>query len=85
MKEVKVVNQHLPSSNAARLAMRNVKTPIPACDDKVPPDPLDSFHPCLTRGPVRRRNETEASYKQRCFKDLNGLAEACQCHTHKAT
>lgn len=63
----------------------SIQSSIPSCDGNPPPDPLDSFHPCLTRGPVRRTNETDADYNQRCSKDLSALAEACQRHSHKAT
>ena len=62
-----------------------IQTSIPQCHEEVPPDPLDSYHPCLTRGPVRRSQESEATYIRRCEKDLSVLAEACQRHTHKAT
>ena len=62
-----------------------IQTRVPPEGTDVDPDPLDDFHPCLTRGPVRKQHESVSSFNKRCQKDLNRLAEACQRHTHKAT
>ena len=48
-------------------------------------DSLESFHPCLTRGPVRQKDEAQEVYRKRCDQDLSALAEACQRHSHRAT
>ena len=73
-----------------------IQTSIPVFDEDNPPDsdenefttpvdPLEHFHPCLTRGPVRQPDEPEDIYRKRCDKDLSALAEACQRHSHRAT
>ena len=73
----------------------SIQTSIPTFDENNPfnpngdstmsVDPLKKFHPCLRCGPVCQKDEPQEVYDKQCDKDLSALAEACQCHSHRAT
>ena len=54
-----------------------IQTSVPPCDKTVPPNLIDPFHPCLTRGSVQGADESKEAFEWRHKNDLSHLAEAC--------